>query len=89
LAEGDCVFEPLRETPLTHGDHYVHLADLQSYLNADQQPRDPYSDREALARKAIVHIASSGRFPAIARPLNTLRKSGRRSRLRSLAHNWS
>ena len=31
------VFEPLRETLLTHGDHYMHLADLTSYLEADQR----------------------------------------------------
>src|SRR6476620_4678039 len=30
------VFEPLRETLLTHGDYYMHLADLASYLEADQ-----------------------------------------------------
>ena len=30
------VFDPLRETLLTHGDHYMHLADLASYLDADQ-----------------------------------------------------
>src|SRR4029453_5349635 len=26
------VFAPLRDTLLTHGDHYMHLADLASYL---------------------------------------------------------
>src|SRR5207249_2900639 len=26
------VFAPLRDTLLTHGDHYMHLADLKSYL---------------------------------------------------------
>src|SRR3989454_6953620 len=31
------VFAPLRDTLLTHGDHYMHLADLKSYLEADQQ----------------------------------------------------
>ena len=31
------VFEPLRDTLLTHGDHYMHLADLTSYLEADQR----------------------------------------------------
>src|SRR5436190_23676513 len=31
------VFEPLRETLLTGGDHYMHLADLRSYLEADQK----------------------------------------------------
>jgi len=31
------VFAPLRDTLLTHGDHYRHLADLGSYLEADQR----------------------------------------------------
>ena len=31
------IFAPLRDTLLTHGDHYMHLADLKSYLEADQQ----------------------------------------------------
>ena len=31
------VFEPLRDMLLTHGDHYMHLADLNSYLKADEQ----------------------------------------------------
>src|SRR5205823_2696170 len=31
------VFAPLHDTLLRHGDHYMHLADLKSYLQADQQ----------------------------------------------------
>ena len=30
------VFAPLRDTLLTRGDYYMHLADLKSYLEADQ-----------------------------------------------------
>ena len=56
------VFEPLRETLLTQGDHYMHLADLRSYLDADQRLRKLYSDRDAWARKAILNIANSGKF---------------------------
>jgi glycogen phosphorylase len=56
------VFEPLRETLLTRGDHYMHLADLKSYLDADQRLRELYSDRDAWAKKAILNIASSGKF---------------------------
>src|SRR5437016_4295165 len=36
------VFTPLRDSLLTHGDGYMHLADLKSYLEADQQLRDLY-----------------------------------------------
>jgi glycogen phosphorylase len=56
------VFEPLRETLLTHGDHYMHLADLASYLEADQRLLALYADPEGWAHKAILNIASSGKF---------------------------
>jgi glycogen phosphorylase len=56
------VFEPLRDTLLTQGDHYMHLADLQSYLEADQRLVALYADRDAWARKAILNVASSGKF---------------------------
>ena len=56
------VFAPLRDTLLTQGDHYMHLADLQSYLEADQRLVALYADRSAWARKAILNIASSGKF---------------------------
>jgi starch phosphorylase len=56
------VFDPLRDTLLTHGDHYMHLADLQSYLEADQRLVALYADRDGWARKAILNVASSGKF---------------------------
>jgi len=55
------VFEPLRATLLTH-DHYMHLADLRSYLEADQQLVNLYNHPDEWARKAILNVASSGRF---------------------------
>jgi starch phosphorylase len=56
------VFEPLRQTLLTGGDHYMHLADLRSYLEADQQLCELYASPHAWARKAILNVASSGKF---------------------------
>jgi starch phosphorylase len=56
------VFAPLRDVLLTHGDHYLHLADLRSYLEADQRLLELYSDQDAWARKAILNVASSGKF---------------------------
>src|SRR5207245_3765426 len=38
------VFAPLRDALLTNGDYYLHLADLNSYLKADQQLCDLYAD---------------------------------------------
>ena len=56
------VFEPLRETLLTHGDQYMHLADLTSYLQAHQRAMELYSDADAWARTAILNVAASGKF---------------------------
>jgi starch phosphorylase len=56
------VCNELRDTLLTRGDHYMHLADLRSYLNADQQLTHLYSNQDAWARKAILNVAGSGQF---------------------------
>jgi len=56
------VFEPLRETLLTRGDHYMHLADLKSYLEADRLLCELYVRPHGWARKAILNVASSGKF---------------------------
>ena len=56
------IFEPLRETLLTHGDHYMHLADLAAYLEADRRLVELYAKPEDWTRKAINNVASSGRF---------------------------
>jgi glycogen phosphorylase len=56
------VFEPLREMLLTHGDHYMHLADLKSYLEADERLCALYADPDEWARKAILNVAGSGKF---------------------------
>ena len=56
------VFAPIRETLLTHGDFYMHLADLKSYLDADQRLAQLWAQPDAWARKAILNVASSGRF---------------------------
>jgi starch phosphorylase len=56
------VFDPLRDVLLTHGDHYLHLADLKSYLEADERLCALYADRDQWARKAILNVAGSGKF---------------------------
>jgi glycogen phosphorylase len=56
------VFEPLREMLLTHGDHYMHLADLKSYLEADERLCALYANPVQWARKAILNVAGSGKF---------------------------
>ena len=56
------VFSPLRDALLDRGDYYMHLADLSSYLEADRRLQELYSDCDAWASKAILNVASSGKF---------------------------
>jgi starch phosphorylase len=55
-------FHPLRDALLTRGDYYMHLADLKSYLEADQRLCDLYADSVGWSRKAILNVAGSGKF---------------------------
>ena len=56
------VFAPLQDALLTQGDHYMHLADLKSYLEADERLRALYNQPDEWARKAILNVAGSGQF---------------------------
>ena len=56
------VFLPLRDILLTHGDHYMHLADLKAYLEADRRICELYANPAGWTRKAILNVASSGKF---------------------------
>jgi starch phosphorylase len=56
------IFAPLRDTLLTHGDFYMHLADLMSYGQAQERLGGLYADPGAWARKAILNVAASGKF---------------------------
>jgi glycogen phosphorylase len=56
------VFAPVHDALLGQGDHYMHLADLGSYLEADRRLCEVYADPAAWAKKAILNIAGSGKF---------------------------
>jgi starch phosphorylase len=56
------IFEPLRQTLLMFGDHYMHLADLTAYCEAQERLGALYGDPGAWAHKAILNVASSGKF---------------------------
>ena len=56
------IFEPLRGALLTHGDAFMHLADLTSYLKADGALCDLYRKPDEWAKKSILNIAGSGKF---------------------------
>jgi starch phosphorylase len=55
-------FATIHDTLLARGDHYMHLADLTSYLEADRRLCNLYADPNGWASKAILNIASSGEF---------------------------
>ncbi len=55
-------FESLRDTLLLFGDRYMHLADLTSYVQAQERVGTLYRDPAAWAQKAILNIGSSGKF---------------------------
>jgi glycogen phosphorylase len=55
-------FEPLRDALLLFGDRYMHLADLKSYIEAQERLGALYRDPGAWAEKAILNVASSGKF---------------------------
>jgi starch phosphorylase len=56
------VFNPLLDSLLNRGDHYMHLADLGAYLRAHEQAVALYADPEAWARRAVLNVAASGKF---------------------------
>jgi starch phosphorylase len=56
------IFEPLRETLLTRGDFYMHLADLPSYIRAHERVDEVYGNTDAWTRQAILNVAASGKF---------------------------
>jgi starch phosphorylase len=56
------IFAPIHDALLALGDHYMHLADLKSYLDADQRLCELYAEPHAWARKATLNIAGSGKF---------------------------
>jgi starch phosphorylase len=56
------IFAPIHDTLLANGDHYMHLADLTSYCQAQDRLGELYANPDEWARKAILNVASSGKF---------------------------
>jgi starch phosphorylase len=56
------IFAPIRDTLLTHGDYYMHLADLTAYTEAHAKVGALYAQPDGWARKAILNVACSGKF---------------------------
>jgi glycogen phosphorylase len=56
------VFRPIYDMLLTHGDYYMHLADLTAYSQAQGAVAALYQDSDEWTRKAIMNVAGSGKF---------------------------
>ena len=56
------IFRPIVANLLEHGDYYMNLADLRSFIDAQAQVETIYRDQEAWSEKAIYNIARSGKF---------------------------
>jgi starch phosphorylase len=56
------IFAPIRDTLLTHGDFYMHLADLTAYTKIQEKVSELFRDPQGWAKKAILNIAASGPF---------------------------
>jgi glycogen phosphorylase len=56
------LFDFLRDTLLSNGDFYMHLADLKSYLEADRRLTALYAHPDAWTEKCVLNIAGSGKF---------------------------
>jgi glycogen phosphorylase len=55
------LFRPVYDV-LMNTDYYMHLADLRSYLEADQRLLSLYAAPRQWARTAVLNVASSGKF---------------------------
>jgi starch phosphorylase len=56
------VFAPIVDTLIAHGDHYMHLADLASYVKVQEEAAALFQQPDAWARKAIKNVGHSGKF---------------------------
>jgi starch phosphorylase len=56
------IFSPIRDVLLTHGDYFMHLADLTAYAQAQTKVGELYQDGEGWTRRAIINVGSSGKF---------------------------
>jgi starch phosphorylase len=56
------IFRPIWDSLLTHGDHYMHLADLTPYIQTQAKVDALFVNPDAWAHKAIVNVGCSGKF---------------------------
>ncbi|MBV8488385.1 MAG: glycogen/starch/alpha-glucan phosphorylase, partial [Planctomycetaceae bacterium] len=63
LSWGDSgIYRPIWDALLTHGDYYMHLADLSAYASTQEQVGQLYRQPEAWTRRAILNVGHSDKF---------------------------
>ena len=58
------LFRPIVAKLLSSRDEYVHLADLESYVDAQERVDMLYRDRRLWLQKSLINIARMGKFSA-------------------------
>ena len=58
------IFRPIVAKLLSARDEYVHLADLEPYIDAQERVDILYRDRRAWLQKSLLNIARMGKFSA-------------------------
>jgi starch phosphorylase len=61
-AEEPGLFRSVFDNVMNNGDFYFHLADFQSYIEAQEQASREYGDPAIWAKKAILNVARTGKF---------------------------
>ncbi len=56
------IFRPIVSNLLEHGDYYMNLADLRSFIDMQGKVEAVYRDEEKWSEMAIYNIARSGKF---------------------------
>jgi starch phosphorylase len=55
-------FQPIFDTLVNWGDHYLLLADYASYVATQDEVDALYGNADAWARKAVLNVAGMGQF---------------------------
>jgi starch phosphorylase len=56
------IFEPIRKALLDEGDHYLHLADFDSYVAAQELVSTTFLDAQAWSSRAILNVSRMSKF---------------------------
>jgi starch phosphorylase len=61
-AETPDLFQPIVDSLLAYGDHYMLLADYASYIECQDQVDALYRNQDEWSRHAILNVAGMGKF---------------------------